>query len=209
MTGEKPEYQTTLPSIPGPEAKVVAQAAEPAAMVIYADRTEIRELADRIITMLPSAKELGQQGALALAQVAISMGLNPFIGEIWAWRNKDGTVTLMCGIKGLRRAAHEQARKDDGYYTVEFGMPTEDMLDGANVKPGDIARVCLLELWTETTRETFKTTGKLTVYTGLGIYRAGDKTRMEPVQVARKRAEADALKQAFDMPMVLAGEEHE
>ena len=40
------------------------------------------------------------------------------------------------------------------------------------------------------------------VFVGLGVVREGDKSRMERGQLAKKRAEADALKQAFDLPFV-------
>jgi len=74
-------------------------------LTAYGGRPEIRELTDRLMVMLPSAKDLGKAGAMALAQASLAMGLNPFIGEIWAIpqgrRNNDGTYdtyAIMVGI---------------------------------------------------------------------------------------------------------------
>lgn len=170
----------------------------------YAPRPIVRDMALRITEMLPSAAELGPTGALALAQVAVALELNPFTGELWAWKNKDGTITLMVGIKGLRRAAHTQAHRQGGHYQAHMRLPTEDELHGVKLNPRDIARCCTVTVWTDATVRTFEITGKPTEFHGIGICRAADKTRMERLAAARKRAEADALKQAFDLPIAFS-----
>lgn len=173
----------------------------------YAPRPAVREMAARITQMLPSAKEVGPAGALALAQVAIALELNPFTGELWAWKNKDGTTTLMVGIKGLRRAAHKQARDQGGHYQLYIRLPTDDELEGVTLNPGDVARACTLTLWTDATVQLFKLTGEPTTFHGLGICRGVEKTKMEHALAARKRAEADAIKQCFDLPVAFSVEE--
>lgn len=173
----------------------------------YAPLPAIREMTQRIISMLPSAKDLGYSGALALAQVAVALQLNPFTGELWAWKNKDGTITLMVGIKGLRRAAHTQARLEGGFYQPHHRLPTEDELQGVTLRKGDFARACTVTVWTRETRPYYEATGHAVEFHGLGICRASERTKMEKVLAARKRAEADALKQAFDLPIAFSIQE--
>ena len=166
----------------------------------YGDREQIRELQDRLMKMLPGAKTVGPVGALALAQVAISLNLNPLTGEIWAIPQSGGTFAIMTGIKGLRRAAHSQARRENGFYQAEQRLPTAEEIDGVTLGAGDIARACDVYVFTDRSLAFMQVTHKPLSFTGLGIYRSGERTKMEPVLVARKRAEADALKQAFDLP---------
>ncbi len=170
----------------------------------YGGRPEIREMQTRLMAMLPNVKKLGQTGAMALAQAALAMGLNPFIGEIWAIPQKNGTFTLMPGIKGIRRKAKEQAERDRGYYTVTFRAPTDAEIEGMILNKDDIVRACDVVVVGDRALLIYKLTGQLPKFTGIGCYRAGESTKMEPIQVARKRAEADALKQAFDIPLPVA-----
>lgn len=195
----KPNQNSTSITQP-PQEQITPR---PDALAIYADRTQVRELAERLTQMLPNVKQLGNAGALALAQVSISMGLNPFVGEIWAIPQKGGTFSLMTGIKGLRRAARHQAAADDGMYTVAFRHVTEDEAAGLRINPGDIIRAC--DLWQDgrKARAFAEFTGNIPKFTGIGVYRQGEKTMMNPLHVARKRAEADALKQAYDLPIGL------
>ena len=187
----------------------VAAKSGPHALTQYGSRAEISEMATRLTQMLPGVKKLGNTAALALAQVALRMGLNPFVGEIWAIPNKEGTFSLMTGIKGLRRAAHQQADVDGGFYTVYFRHCTEEELDGMTTHQGDIVRACDLIRSGRRARSYLELTHTLPRFTGIGIYRAGEATRMQPLMVARKRAEADALKQAFDLPLVAMEEQEQ
>jgi len=192
---------TTEPTVVEPETTTALEAGP------YAPLPIVRDMALRITEMLPSAAALGPVGALALAQVAVALELNPFTGELWAWKNKDKTITLMVGIKGLRRAAHAQARLEGGHYQSFLSLPSEDDLEGVKLNPGDIVRCCTVTVWTDATVRTFELTGIPTEFEGIGICRAGDRTRMEKLAAARKRAEADALKQAFDLPVAFSIEE--
>lgn len=178
----------------------------PTSLQLYADRADVQELAGRITRMLPAVKELGEAGALALAQVSIAMGLNPFIGELWAIPKKGGGFSLMTGIKGLRRAARQQSAADDGMYTISLRQVTPDEAEGLRVNPGDILRACDLYHDGRMARRFYEFTGEIPKFTGIGVYRQGEATKMNPIQVARKRAEADALKQAFDLPIGLQPE---
>lgn len=178
------------------------------ALVLYGDRQDVKELAFRIEKFLPATKELPDAGRLALAQVAMSMGLNPFLGEIWAIPKKDyktGQVVgwdIMAGIKGLRRAA----RRTKIPFVVTFRNPTTEEAQEWGLQAGDIGKVAQLYRVTHAEQTIYKLTGKWPMIEGVGIYKNGEKTKMQPIQVARKRAEADALKQGFDLPVAFDDE---
>lgn len=176
------------------------------ALTTYGSREEVKDLAERIVQMLPGVKKLGNAAALALAQVALTMGLNPFIGEIWAIPQKGGTFTITPGIKLLRKAARSQVEKDGGYYLVTFRHPREEEVDGMIINAGDIIRACDVQISGPRAVAFTEDTGKLLIFSGIGIYRKGEGTRMEPLQAVRKRAEADALKLAFDLPVSFSPE---
>jgi hypothetical protein len=170
-------------------------------LAAYGELEQVREMTRRLLVMLPSAKELGPAGAGALAQASLAMGLNPFIGEVWAIPQRGGTYAIMVGIKGLRAKAHEQAKADDGMYTVVYRIPRAEEIEGLQINKGDIVRACDLVVSGKCARRHFEFTQEVPRYTGIGVYRNGESTKMNPLQVARKRAEADAIKQAFDVPL--------
>lgn len=201
MTEKKAPYTTNDQSKSSSTTDQVSPKRSELIVSGYGSRGEVKEMADRLTSMLPGVKKAGPMNALALAQVAVRMGLNPFVGEIWLIPSQGGTFSIMTGIKGLRRAARSQAAADDGFYTVSFRLPHEDELTGMKIKQGDIIRACDLYLSGEGAKRFHAFTGVVPMFIGIGIYRSGEATRMEPLQVARKRAEADALKQAFDLPL--------
>ena len=92
----------------------------------YGDRAEIQEMATRITNMLPGAKEIGPVGALALAQVARSLGLNPFIGEIWAIPSSKGpsagsTQSICSGWGHVHVPLSPPDRRGDGRHHLAAG----------------------------------------------------------------------------------------
>jgi hypothetical protein len=178
----------------------IATVDEGMTLEVYGGRPEIREMADRLLVMLPQVKDLGRAGAMALAQVSLAMGLNPFIGEIWAIPQKGGTFAIMPGIKGLRRKAREWCEERRARYHVFLRPASVDEIEGYALNTGDIVRACELTIIDSFALELLKATGQQLVYTGIGVYKTGEYTKMNPLQVARKRAEADAIKQAFDVP---------
>lgn len=176
----------------------------------WGSRTEVREIDERIKLMLPNADRLDRSQRMALAQASIMHGLDPFNGEIWMIPNHG----LMIGIKGLRKKAHEQVK---GNYWVEFseiidpdqrkrwGIPSDALafearlFDSENIRTFTEAVGKLIDAkipW-ETVE---KMTGSKPYTTGVGVLRGHEKTRMERVQCAMKRAEADATKRRFDVP---------
>ena len=76
----------------------------------FGDRTDIREIAERLRLTMPGGKKLAAEEATALAQISVAHGLDPFNGEAWFIPGSG----VMVGIKGLRKAARKQLRKEHG-----------------------------------------------------------------------------------------------
>ena len=191
----------------------------PSAVAPWADRQDVRELAERLQAMMPGAQKLTQPEALALAQAAVAHGLDPFNGELWYLKDKRGNpLGLMAGIKGHRRAAHRQMREEGGgNYWPEFEGPLNvDEKTALNIPKAALAFRCKLRD-TSTINEYVSTIERLMAsqlpweivqevvgsrpYTvGIGFATPGEPSKMTTAQLAMKRAEADALKRRFDLP---------
>lgn len=180
------------------------------ALDVYGRGQEIEELALRLKKYLPGGDKLSGEEALAISQLALAYGLNPFNGEVWGLKGRDGKfVGTMVGIKGLRKAARKQAN----YWTrFERLNDQEKIALGLNAKDV-IAYRCLLYR-TDLMLEAANVIGMMVKagikdaadrlsyepFVGFGICTLSESTRMSKEIAARKRAEADALKQAFDLP---------
>jgi hypothetical protein len=181
-------------------------------LAIYGERSDVKELSQRLLKMLPDVREVGEAGALALAQVALSMGLNPFVGEVWPIPQKhNGKVvgwSIFAGIKGLRRAARLQAERLGGVYPFfkpSFRLPSDDEKELAGLGQGDRMIVCELEIMLPADHHWYAANDhQRYIVEGVGVVRRGEQSRMEILQLLRKRAEADVLKQAFDLPLEAA-----
>ena len=173
-------------------------------------RDTVRELQERLQIMIPGGAKLGKAELTALAQGAILHGLDPLNGEIW-YISGSG---LMIGVKGLRKKAREQVK---GNFWIDFREITNmEERTRLRIPIGALAFEARL-FDSENIRAYVDAVGQMTKagipwegvkdilgdkpYTsGYGILAAGEKTRMQPVQCAMKRAEADALKRRFDVP---------
>lgn len=188
------------------------------AVTPWASRQDVRELEERLRTMLPGASKLNALELFGLAQAAIAHNLDPFNGELWCIPGKG----LMAGIKGHRRAAHRQINEEaggGGNYFVEFFQLTTDEMNALKIPVKSLAfRARLYD--SQTTRAYVENVERMLKagmpweivsqimgskpYTeGIGYYVDGESTKMTPVQVAQKRAEADALKRRFDLPFTM------
>jgi len=185
----------------------------------WGDRDEVREIARRVQLMAPGARKLNENEALALAQGAVAHGLDPFNGEIWYIPGSG----LMAGIKGLRKAARQQV---EGNYWCEFEeIVNQDERTRWDIPLGSLAYRCVLRD-TETIMAwsgSFKNMNEQNVpievilevlgakpYTvGIGYADKTEKSRMTTVQLAMKRAEADATKRRFDLPFAFGGKTDE
>ena len=157
------------------------------ALALTTDRAEVRELAERI-KLLPWAESTPPTTRLALAQLSLVHGLSPFIGESWAIPTKHGW-RLVVGISGLRKYAHRS-----GEYTSRvFRMCDSEEREALGANPGDTAVRCIV-----VRRKTGQPAGE---FDGYGLARVDDKSTMNRLQLARLRAERDALKSAFPLDL--------
>ena len=188
-------------------------------MAVWGSRDEVREMTERLKLMLPGGGKMTQNEIRALAQASIAHGLDPFNGEIWFLKDRDGNPRgLMIGIKGLRKKAHEQVR---GNFWVNFREITnEEERNRLRISPGALAFEARLfdseniRTYVEVVSQLLKAgipwesvkvmIGDQPFTPGIGVFKATDKTVMEPVQCAMKRAEADAIKRRFDVPFGLS-----
>jgi len=197
--------------------KSLTPTTEPERMIaVWGARGDLKELAERVRIMAPGGAKLTQNEALGLAQGALASGLNPFLGELWMIPGHG----LMTGIKGLRKAARQQIVGNFwGEWQQIVALKEREVL---GIPEGAMAFRYILRD-SETIRAYAEGWGHLVAggvpvavipkllgeqpYTeGVGIFLATEKSRMGPAACAKKRAEADALKQRFDIPLVLAEE---
>lgn len=188
------------------------------AVMPWASRQDVRELEERLRTMLPGAQKLNALELFGLAQAAIAHGLDPFNGELWCIPGKG----LMAGIKGHRRSAHQQIERESGgggNYYPEFFQLTIDEMTALRIPAKSLAFRCRLydsqttRAYVESVERMLKAgmpwdvvsqiMGQKPYTEGIGYYVDGEATKMTPVQVAQKRAEADALKRRFDLPFTM------
>lgn len=193
------------------------------AIAPWADRADVRELAERLQAMMPGGSRLTQVEALTLAQAAVAHGLDPLNGELWYLKDKQGRpLGLMAGIKGHRRAAHRQVQEEGGgNYWPDFEGPLAlDEKMALGIPKGALAFRCKIRD-TRTINEYIGEIERLMAaglpweavesivgarpYTaGVGYAEPTERSKMTLVQRAMKRAEADALKRRFDLPFGVA-----
>lgn len=189
---------------------IVADKKAPTHLQVYGGRDEVREMAGRILAMLPNAKKLNENERLGLAQLAVAHGLNPFNGEVWALPG----IGLMIGVKGLRKKAHEHVA---GNFWIDYREVTDQeerkrwrIPEGALAFEARLYDSENIRTYTDTIKNLMaagipwesveKMVGTRPYTSGIGVLKSGESTKMEPVQCARKRAESNALKQRFDVP---------
>lgn len=186
------------------------------AIAPYGSRDDVREIVTRLKMMTPGGGKLGGNELLALAQGAVAHGLDPLNGEIWIIPGRG----LMIGVKGLRKKAREQVK---GNFWIDF-RAIENLEERAllRIPAGALAYEARLfdteniRTYAETAERLLKAgipwdavkemVGSKPYSVGIGVLKEGEQTKMQPVQCAMKRAEADALKRRFDVPFGLAVE---
>lgn len=179
----------------------------------FSTRDSLKEMSDRLRKMMPSAQQFSEGEALAVAQVALAHGLDPFTGEVWGLKSQDGKwYGVMVGIKGLRKSANREAAAEDTVFWTEI-IQVEPQTVGA--QPGAIAYTCILR---DTKRmqaygkslailtgagisasDARAMIGNAPQVVGVGIATSDERSKMGIHARAKKRAEADALRQRFDI----------
>ncbi len=174
------------------------------APAIYGSKSEVKSLASRIMNLHPSAKTIGERGALLLAQLGIALGLNPLpgTGHISAWIDKDGRLCVHIGLEGRMSLA----RRDSSFSVNTRPMRAEE-IEEHGVAQGD--RGAVAELFRHDLIREMQSLG-LPVKPVIGI---GIATKGEYIAKGRslawrasQRAIKDALRQAysFSLPSELA-----
>ena len=167
-------------------------------LVQYGDRDQVRELGSRIKRFLPNGNKMESVDALSLAQLSIAHGLNPFIGDVW-WIPKKG---IMVGINGLRKSARRVSP-----YSVDIQLMRTNEREEHDVPDGAAAYIARL-FRADIMGQMVAARQPVYPFIGIGI---SAKEEWKPhtqkplphtkslAWVARKRAEADALKAAYDI----------
>lgn len=111
------------------------------ATIPFGTRDEVKELQARLVNMLPTlmpnAAQLTHDEAMSLAQVALAHGLSPFNNEIYYLKSGDRNLGVFPGIRGYRKAARRQIRRDGGTYWM-----SEPMLVDARKHGGEEGDIC-------------------------------------------------------------------
>lgn len=198
--------------------------------LVYGEKTELTALANRIKTMVPGGKNLNDSEAMAFAQVAHLTRLNPFIGEIWYIPGSGPMV----GIRGSRRYGNEQVKNEGGpdafWFPSFIACSPEEAGAPAGVKVAAAFRCEIHDsastrqyqkMLTETIQvfrdggapdpfgEAVKVVGPKPTWVGWGYSTPDEKSRMNKQALAKKRAEADALKRRFYIPFGAGVSEYE
>jgi hypothetical protein len=179
-------------------------------MTLYGNREDVLALSQRLQATIPGGRRLSQEEALSLAQISVAHGLDPFNGEAWIIPGSG----LMVGIKGLRKAARRIAKEEDGVFWTDFVRVTPETFDEPE---NSVVYECRLrdtittQAWAKSInilttsgvpyKEAIEFVGPTPVKVGIGIAKPDEKSKMLIHQRAKKRAEADALKQRYDVAL--------
>lgn len=192
------------------------------AIQIYGSTEEVTTLAKRFKTALRGGDKLNNNELIALAQISNITHLNPFIGELWYIPGKGP----MIGIAGARRLWNEKSAAGGGWSSVVIATCTaeeagytgdiKDLAAAFKATAHDSSATAQYQkIFTETIkvmRESGSTDpfadakqicGPRPQWEGYGYSTVSETSRMNKTQLARKRAEADALKKCIDVPFGL------
>jgi hypothetical protein len=188
--------------------------------LVFGNSQELQQFAARIKLMMRGGDKLTGPEALALAQVAKVTNLNPFIGECWYIPGSGPMV----GIAGARRLDQEDTTKRGGYSTVSVISCPPEEAGALEFELKDVVAAFRAEISdSQATLEYQKMfsaalaslrdagvpdpvpaareiCGPRPSWVGYGYSTKGEKSRMNKVQLARKRAESDALKKKVIIP---------
>lgn len=188
----------------------------------YGEAVDVLSLAKRIKIMVPGGNKLTDGEAQALAQVSLVTKCNPFIGEIWYIPGRGP----MIGIKGARRHGNESTKEaggKDAYWVADLSpCAGEDAGYKGDIKDLAAAYRCVVtdsvstslhqRMFLEAVNtlraagsadpvgEAREIVGKRPQWVEYGFSTVSENSKMNKQALARKRAEAAALKLKFDIP---------
>jgi hypothetical protein len=199
---------------------VTALATKSNTSLVLGDYGEIEEFAKRIKMLMRGGDKLSNPEVMALAQFAKLTNLNPFIGECWYIPGSGPMV----GIAGARRLGQEQAGDAGGFSfpTItpvspeEAGALESELKDVAAAFKAEITDTSAVFAYQKMFTATIQAMREAGVadpfaaakevcgprpsWVGYGYSTRGERSRMNKTQLARKRAEADALKKIIVIP---------
>ena len=182
-------------------------------LATFGDRDDIREIGERLQKMMPGTESFTQAEALTVAQIAVAHGLDPFNGEVWGIKGKGKWYGVMVGIKGLRKSARRQMKDVDGSYWTKF-IPVQPEKYGVTAKDAVVYECIIRDTYTNNAwakslkdlrdagvpyDDVIEMLGSAPSVTGIGVADPSERSKMDLHARAKKRAEADAIKQRFDV----------
>jgi hypothetical protein len=187
------------------------------AIQTYGSNSEIQQMAGRFRVALRGGDKLTNNEATALAQIAAITGLNPFTGELWYIPGKGPMV----GIAGARRLWADKGKAGGGHSFIEIlpcspeeaGASEKDVVVAFKAVAHDSAATAEYQKIITATIDAMRAGGSKDPYgdakeicgprpqwIGYGYSTHSETSRMNKTQLARKRAEADALKKCIVIP---------
>jgi hypothetical protein len=154
-----------------------------------AELEKVNDLEKRIVDFLPGGKDIPHDVRMAMAQISIAHGLDPFLREVWPIPKMQGGQVvgydMFIGISGWRNAAHRSGE----YWGRRFEKVSDEERKWLAAGPADLVVKCIVMRR--------KTGQHAAEFDGYGIARPDERSKMNKFQLARLRAERDAMKAAF------------
>jgi hypothetical protein len=169
--------------------------------------------------MITNGVKLNDMEAHTLATFALVNNLNPTTGECYLIKNESKNEVLgpVVGIKGFRRKAQEQLGPDEHYFisyrdmTCEAGedyrviaelRDTKSMLKYLKIR-SDAQRMLKDAGSADATKDAKEIVGEAPIWVGIGTFLTAERSdykdkKYHPYRKAKKRAEADAIRQRFN-----------
>jgi len=191
------------------------------AVELYGSQAELKDLGGRIKAMMPGGQVYTDQEAMGLAQLCLAHDLDAFNGEAWLIKVRGESRGMMVGIKGLRKHAKNQS--------PYWGLGGADriggfrrILDPAELElykatPKDIVYELVIvdkervSEWIDLVKKMMdagldpSVIGDCPTTVGIGVWKQGESTKMQPNQAAMYRAERDAIRRRFDVNFAVRG----
>ncbi len=84
-------------------------------LILAGTNEELTKMGHSINTLMPGGEALTKTQAISVANYSLLVGANPFRGEIYGYKDKNGKLVLVDGYKVLNRWAKKISEYDDTY----------------------------------------------------------------------------------------------
>lgn len=177
-------------------------------LILVSEKEELIDLGNKMKALLPGGDKLSDTQAMSVGNYASLTKANPFRGEIYGYRDKNGNLIIVDGYKLLIRWA-----KKISDYDEDYGERLPPGIEG--LKDTDIGYRCTIMRHDRkkgikeyiSMGATFNEAYALIGNSAVGIVTANETRNSPPKgwswdQVARKRALKNVLNQAYAMPSI-------